>query len=145
MADETGSGGRKIGYARLNTLCDDITDQLYDVELDRIFLDVLTRPKQFLDQFTLMLSYLKEGDTLYVERMDRLARNPDAFLDDVYAITARGVRIECIREGLAFPAGESSPIRNLLLLTIASFLHAHASWASERIRETRLRRADEDN
>lgn len=129
---------------RVNTLCWDLKDQLVGLELDREFVDVITRKKQFLAGFAAMLSFVREGDTLFVQRMDRLARNPNDFLDTVYNLTRRGVRIECVTENLIFPAGVESPIRNLILLTIGAYQEASASWTSERQREAKhyVKKAD---
>jgi DNA invertase Pin-like site-specific DNA recombinase len=101
-----------------NAPCGDKHTGLEDIELDVVFKDTIVRKKQFLSQFEFMMSYVREGDTLFVEKMDRLGRNPDEFLRHVRQLTRRGVRIECLSERLTFPAGEESPLRNLLLLTI---------------------------
>jgi DNA invertase Pin-like site-specific DNA recombinase len=132
------SQGRRIGYIRVNTLCADLQRQLEDMEFDRVFTDRLHRKKQLLSEFYAMMAYLREGDTLLVQRIDRLGRNPKEFLDTVRKLTRQGVRIECVTERLVFPAGEESPLRNLLLLTMAVFQEATQSWWRERQREARV-------
>jgi DNA invertase Pin-like site-specific DNA recombinase len=132
------SKGRRIGYVRINTLCGDLNRQLEGIRVDTVFTDMIRLKKQFLPQFGLMLSHLREGDTLLVQRIDRLGRSPAEFLKVVRDLTGRGVRIECITEGLVFPAGETSPLRNFLLLALRVYQDAVDDWLSEIKREARV-------
>ncbi len=59
-----------------------------------------------------MLGFVREGDTVVVHSMDRLARNLDDLRRLVQKLTKRGVRIEFLKEGLVF-TGEDSPMANL--------------------------------
>ena len=137
MTHSSSIQGRRIGYVRMNTLCADLEDQLEGLQLDRIFMDMIIRKKQFLSGFAEMLGYVRAGDVLFIQTMDRLARNPRDFFDTVYGLTRRGIRIECVTEKLIFPAGEESPIRNLILLAMGAFMEATQAWSSERQREAR--------
>jgi DNA invertase Pin-like site-specific DNA recombinase len=111
--------------------------QLERVTVDVVFTDVIQRKNQFPSQFYRMMAQMREGDTLVVERIDRLGRSPVEFLNAVRELTKRGVRIECVVEGLYVPAGEDSPLRNLLVLIMDAFNGASQSWISERRREAR--------
>lgn len=137
MHQISSSQGRRIGYIRVNSLCGDLKVQLANVQLDMVFKDTIVRKRQFLSEFERMRALVREGDTLVVERMDRLGRNPDDFLHNIRELTRRGVRIECASEQLYFPAGEESPLRNLLLLVMMEFHRTMQSWVSERGRESR--------
>ncbi|MBY0455906.1 MAG: recombinase family protein [Gemmataceae bacterium] len=129
--------GRRIGYIRVNTLCRDISGQLEGQALDRVFTDTIVRKRQFLHQFASMCEFLRDGDTLVVQQMDRLARSGRDFVSTVRTLTGRGIRVECLTEGLIFPAGATSPIRNVLLLTLESLQSAQQQWASEASRENK--------
>ncbi|MBU5224098.1 recombinase family protein, partial [Vibrio cholerae] len=61
-----------------------------------------------------MLGFVREGDTVVVHSMDRLARNLDDLRRLVQKLTQRGVRIEFLKEGLVF-TGDDSPMANLML------------------------------
>ena len=65
-------------------------------------------------QLEALLSFVREGDTVVVHSMDRLARNLDDLRRLVQKLTQRGVRIEFLKEGLVF-TGEDSPMANLML------------------------------
>ena len=64
-------------------------------------------------QLEALLSFVREGDTVVVHSMDRLARNLDDLRRLVQKLTQRGVRIEFLKEGLVF-TGEDSPMANLM-------------------------------
>jgi len=61
-----------------------------------------------------LLGFVRDGDTLIVHAMDRLARNLDDLRAIVRVLTARGVRVEFVKEQLTV-TGDDSPMANLLL------------------------------
>ena len=67
-----------------------------------------------------LLAFVREGDTVVVHSMDRLARNLDDLRRIMQGLTKRGVRIEFIKESLAF-TGEDSPMANLMLSVMGAF------------------------
>lgn len=66
--------------------------------------------------------------------MDRLARNLDDLRRMVQQLTGRGVRIEFVKESLAF-TGEDSPMANLLLSVMGAFAEFERALIRERQRE----------
>lgn len=65
-------------------------------------------------QLERLLAFVRESDTVVVHSMDRLARYLDDLRRIVQGLTKRGVRIEFVKESLAF-TGEDSPMANLML------------------------------
>ncbi len=53
-------------------------------------------------------AFVRDGDTLRVHSMDRLARNLDYLRRIVRTLTGKGVRVEFAKENLAF-TGEDNP------------------------------------
>ncbi len=49
-----------------------------------------------------LLAFVREGDTVVVHSMDRLARNLDDLRRIVQGLTQRGVRMEFVKEGVIF-------------------------------------------
>lgn len=88
-----------------------------------------TRPQ--LDAF---LSFAREGDTVVVHSMDRLACNLGDLRRLVQTLTKRGIRIEFVKECLSF-TGEDSPIANLLLSVMGAFAEFERASIGERQRE----------
>jgi hypothetical protein len=60
------------------------------------------------------LSFARDGDTVVVHSMDRLARNLDDLRALVQRLTLKGMRVEFVKEHLLF-TGEDSPMANLVL------------------------------
>jgi hypothetical protein len=57
-------------------------------------------------QLQAMLAYVRDGDTVIVHSMDRLARNLDDLRRLVRELTGRGVAVQLIKEQLTFSAGQ---------------------------------------
>jgi DNA invertase Pin-like site-specific DNA recombinase len=85
-------------------------------------------------QLEAMLDFVREGDTVVVHSMDRLARNLDDLRQLVQSLTQRGVRIEFLKENLSF-TGEDSPMANLLLSVMGAFAEFERALIRERQRE----------
>jgi len=80
---------------------------------------------------TPLLSYVREGDTIVVHSMDRLARNSDDLRRLVNELTRRHVAIQFIKESLTF-TGEDSPMDNLLLSVMGTFAEFERALIKER-------------
>jgi len=108
--------------------------QLEGVELDRVFTDHLSGKDMARPQLEAMLAFVREGDTLLVHSMDRLARNLDDLRHLVALLTKRGVCVEFIKESLSF-SGEASPMAQLLLSVMGAFAEFERALIRERQRE----------
>ncbi len=124
----------QVGYVRVSTLAQNAARQLDGVALDRIFEDKASGKDVNRPQLTECLKYLREGDTLNVHSMDRLARNLDDLRRIVRDLTTRGVAVKFEKEALTF-TGESSPMANLLLSMLGAVAEFERSIILERQRE----------
>jgi DNA invertase Pin-like site-specific DNA recombinase len=66
--------------------------------------------------------------------MDRLARNLDDLRRIVQTLTAKGVRIEFVKEHLTF-TGDDSPMASLMLSVMGAFAEFERALIHERQRE----------
>jgi DNA invertase Pin-like site-specific DNA recombinase len=96
----------------------------------RTFTDKASGKDVSRPQLELLLSFIRDGDTLVCHSMDRLARNLDDLRKLVIDLTGRGVHVQFIKESLVF-TGEDSPMANLLLSVMGAF----AQFVRELIRE----------
>lgn len=80
------------------------------------------------------MAFVREGDTVVVHNMDRLARNLDDPRRIVQELTGRGIRIEFLKEHLVF-TGEDSPMATLLLSVMGAFAEFQRKVLRERQRE----------
>ena len=126
--------GRQVGYLRVSTLLQNTARQLDGLVLDRIFEDKAGGKDIARPQLIECLAFLREGDTLHVHSMDRLARNLDDLRHVVKELTGRGVRVQFVKEGLLF-TGDDSPMANLLLSMLGSVAEFERSLILERQRE----------
>jgi DNA invertase Pin-like site-specific DNA recombinase len=81
-----------------------------------------------------MVAYVREGNTVVVHSMDRLARNLEDLRRLVRELTSKGVRVQFIKESLTFTA-EASPLSQLLLNVMGSFAELERALIRERQRE----------
>ena len=121
---------QKVGYVRVSSLDQNPDRQLENLKLDRVFIDKASGRDTVRPQLTEMLAYVREGDTIVVHSMDRLARNLLDLRTIVQDLTRRGVRVEFVKEALTF-TGDDSPMSHLLL----SVMGAVAEFERELIRE----------
>ena len=126
--------GHRIGYVRVSTLEQNPERQLDGIKIDKLFVDKASGKDIRRPQLDLLLSFVREGDTVIVHSMDRLARNLDDLRQLVQRLTRSGIRIEFIKEGLTF-TGEDSPMANLMLSVMGAFAEFERSLIKERQRE----------
>lgn len=126
--------GQRIGYIRVSSFDQNPERQLEHVEVDRMFTDKASGKDTRRPQLDSLLSFVREGDTVVVHSMDRLARNLDDLRRLVQKLTQRGIRIEFVKENLAF-AGEDSPMANLMLSVMGAFAEFERALIRERQRE----------
>src|SRR6266566_2337371 len=124
----------RVGYVRVSSVDQNTVRQLDGIDVERTFTDKAsgkdtTRPK--LDE---MLAFVRDGDTVIVHSMDRLARNLDDLRRIVRTLTGKGVRVEFVKENLTF-TGEDSPMANLLLSVMGAFAEFERALILERQRE----------
>ena len=126
--------GQRVGYLRVSTVDQKADRQLEGVEVDRRFIDQASGKSADRPELERALAYVREGDTLVVHSMDRLARNLDDLRRIVREVTGKGVRVEFVKEHLTF-SGEDSPMSLLMLSMMGAFAEFERSLIRERQRE----------
>jgi len=124
-----------IGYARTST-----TEQIAGFEVQ---LETLSREgcvKVFQEQVSSVgdrpqlracLDYLRDGDTLIVTKLDRLARNTQHLLEMVEALTAKGVTLRI----LSMSVDTSTATGKLMLTMLGGIAEFEREMMLERQRE----------
>ncbi|MEA3100426.1 MAG: hypothetical protein QOF74_4666 [Caballeronia mineralivorans] len=126
--------GQRVGYVRVSTFEQNAVRQLDVIELDRTFTEKASVKDTKRPQLDALLTFVRNGDTVVVHSMDRLARNLDDLRHIVQVLTKRGVRIEFAKECLTF-TGEDSPMANLMLSVMGAFAEFERALIRERQRE----------
>jgi DNA invertase Pin-like site-specific DNA recombinase len=126
--------GQRIGYMRVSTMDQNTDRQLEGIEVAKTFTDKASGKDTMRPQLEALMSFVRTGDTVVVHSMDRLARNLDDLRRIVQTLTARGVRIEFVKEHLMF-TGEDSPMASLMLSVMGAFAEFERALIHERQRE----------
>ena len=126
--------GKLIGYIRVSSTDQNTERQLDGVALDKTFTDHASGKDTKRPQLTAALDYLRDGDTLIVHSMDRLARNVDDLRRIVKTLTAQAIAVQFVKENLTF-TGDDSPMNNLLLTLLGAVAEFERSMIHERQRE----------
>lgn len=126
--------GLQVGYLRVSAVDQSELRQLDGFKLDKTFTDKASGKDIRRPQLELLLSFIREGDTLVCHSMDRLARNLDDLRRIVLELTKRGVHVQFVKEHLTF-TGEDSPMANLLLSVMGAFAQFERELIRERQRE----------
>ena len=126
--------GKIIGYIRVSSEDQNESRQLEGIKLDKVFVDKVSGKDINRPSFIAMMDYIREGDTLIVHSMDRLARNLDNLRKIVRELTDKSVKIQFSKENLIF-TGEDSPMSNLLLSVMGAFAEFERALIREQQRE----------
>lgn len=126
--------GQRIGYIRVSSFDQNPERQLEGVPVARVFTDKASGKDTQRPELERLIAFVREGDTVVVHSMDRLARNLDDLRRMVQSLTKRKVRIEFAEEGLTF-TGEDSPMANLMLSVMGAFAEFERALLRERQRE----------
>jgi len=128
-------GGQRVGYTRVSSLDQNTDRQLDGVALDRTFTDNASGRSTARPQLEEMLAFVRDGDTVLVHSMDRLARNLDDLRALVRTLTVRGVRVQFLKEQLTFTGDDTAMAATLLLSVMGGFAEFERSLIRERQRE----------
>lgn len=126
--------GQRVGYVRVSSVDQNTERQIDGVQVDKRFEDKASGKDTNRPQLVAALEYVRDGDTLVVHSMDRLARSLEDLRRMVRELTARGVKVEFVKENLTF-TGEDSPMSNLLLSMLGAVAEFERSMIRERQRE----------
>ncbi|MDQ3641520.1 MAG: recombinase family protein [Actinomycetota bacterium] len=126
--------GQLVAYTRVSTLDQSADRQLDGVVVDRTFTDRASGKDTQRPQLAAMVSFVRDGDTVIVHSMDRLARNLDDLRRLVRELTAKGVRVQFVKEQLIF-TGDDTAMANLLLSVMGAFAEFERALIGERQRE----------
>lgn len=126
----------RVGYIRVSSDDQNTARQLADIACDRIYTDKASAKNTDRPQLKEMISYVRDGDHLFVHSMDRLARDLADLLRLVTEINAKGVVIHFVKENLIFsPDEKAAPMEKLMLSMLGAFAEFERSMIKERQRE----------
>ncbi|GAA2962432.1 recombinase family protein [Lactobacillus kefiranofaciens subsp. kefirgranum] len=108
------------GYARVSTVKQDLNSQVDDLKRAgavKIFKDKYTGTTANRPEFDKLMAKIKNGDTLIVTKLDRLARNTQDALSIVKKMNAEGVILRVLNIGTI----DNSPSGRLIFTVFSAF------------------------
>lgn len=124
----------KVGYVRVSTVDQNPARQIElmkSLGVEKIFLDKISGKDTNRPQFNEMLSFLREGDTLYIESFSRLSRSTKDLLSTVALLTERGVDLVSNKEKV----DTATPQGRFMLTVFAALSELERENILERQRE----------
>lgn len=121
-------------YIRVSSVDQNTERQLDGVSVDRTFEDKASGGSTDRPQLQLLLDYVRDGDTIHVHSIDRLARSLRDLQDLIEGLNGRGVAIQFLKEGLTFD-GEPTPFQKLQFHMLGAVAEFERSIIRERQRE----------
>lgn len=123
--------GQNIGYTRVSTTDQSTSRQLDGIKLDRTFEDKVSGKSTDRPQLKACLDHLRDGDTLHVHSMDRLARNLQDLQSLVSDLTGKGVEVHFHKEALVFNT-DTGAMSKLMLQIMGAVAEFERSLIKER-------------
>ena len=121
----------RVGYVRVSTIDQRTDRQLDGIDTDRLFTDKASGKDVARPQLNELIRFVRDGDTVVVHSMDRLARNLEDLRRIVRTFTDKGVGVEFVKEHLVF-TGDDSPMASLMLSVMGAFAEFERALIRER-------------
>lgn len=93
----------KVGYIRVSAIDQNTERQevaLKELNVNKIFTEKLSGKNTNRPELHKMLEYVREGDTLYIESISRLARSTKDLLSLVQTLQEKGVDLVSLKENI---------------------------------------------
>ncbi len=127
---------QRVGYVRVSSAQQNPARQFEAIGVvDRVFEDRESGASlRHRDQLEQMIAYVRTGDTVVAESMDRLGRDVDDLKQIITSLNEKGVTVELRKENLRFVADGSGTDRAMTMLML-HLLGGVAEFERARIRE----------
>lgn len=131
----TRSNGQNIGYIRVSTVIQNTARQLDGMDLDRVFEEKVSAKDTKRPELQECINYARQGDTIHVHSIDRLARNLSDLEQVVKTFNDKGVAVHFHKENLVFTGEDDNPTQTLYFQIIGAVAQFERALIKERQRE----------
>ncbi|ELA9845661.1 recombinase family protein [Vibrio parahaemolyticus] len=123
-----------IAYIRVSTVEQNTERQLANcgIEFDKVYEDKASGSSTNRPELAKLMEYAREGDTIHIHSIDRLARSLDDLRKLVTNWNNDGITVCFHKEGLKFTVGENTPIAELMLNMLGAVAQFERSIIRER-------------
>lgn len=108
----------KYGYARVSTAGQNLTAQKKQLEsagVTKIYSEKVSGKNMDRKELDKLIKVLKQGDTLTVTKMDRIARNVKEGIEFIESLNSKGISLHVLNMGIFDDTPTSKLIQNILL------------------------------
>lgn len=126
-----------VAYVRVSSVDQNLDRQLETIgDVDRVFEEKISGGAR-ADRLALAdcIGYIRDGDTVRVASMDRLARSLGDLRDIVDETTAKGASVEFLKEQQTYSRDTDDAIGRLMLNLLGAFAEFERTLIRERQRE----------
>ena len=124
-----------IGYIRVSTREQSTGRQSTGMEhlkLDKVFTEKVSGKSKERPELQNCMNYAREGDTLYIYSIDRLARSLGDLESIINELVTKGVTIQFIKESQTYSRDNSNPFNKVLLQVLGAFAEFERNIMLER-------------
>ena len=123
-----------VGYVRVSSQGQNTARQLQGIELDMEFIDKVTGSNLDREKLKECISYVRNGDTLIIDSIDRLARNLRDLQEILQILTKKRVIVKFVKENLTF-TGNDDAMSTLMLQMMGAFAEFERNIIKSRQRD----------
>jgi len=124
-----------VGYARVSTSSQNLEnqiDQLKSVGCKKIFSEKRSgKNESDREQFKIMMDFVREGDVLYITKLDRLARSVIDLHNTAKFLQNKDVNLKVLHQNI----DTTSPAGRLLFTMLGAIAEFERDLINERVRE----------
>lgn len=126
---------QSIGYIRVSTREQSTgrqSDGMESLKLDKVFTEKVSGKSKERPELANCMSYARDGDTLYIYSIDRLARSLGDLESIIKQLVDKGVTVQFIKENQVYSKESSNPFNKVLLQVLGAFAEFERNIMLER-------------
>ncbi|WP_143253805.1 recombinase family protein [Alkanindiges hydrocarboniclasticus] len=124
-----------VGYIRVSSVDQNTERQLVGLKLDKVFTDKISGAKKNRPALDELIEYVREGDTVLVHSMDRMARDLENLINIVKTLNGKGVTVKFNKENITFTANSDNPMDKFLFHVVGAVAEFKRALIREAQRE----------
>lgn len=124
-----------IAYVRVSTTDQCTTRQtegMKHIYINRVFEEKVSAKDKERPELRNCINYVREGDTLYIYSIDRLARSLSDLQSLIDEIVSKGATVTFIKESQSYSRDNSNPFNKVLLQVLGAFAEFERNIMLER-------------
>lgn len=125
----------KVAYRRVSSVQQNMERQEFSSDVEKIFEDRQSGKNADRPGLKEMVDYVRDGDSVEVYSIDRLARDLRDLLSIVETLIAKSVTVHFIKENLTFSNNKDDPFSQLTLQIAGAFADFERRMIVSRVRE----------